>query len=333
MSKRVQLVVLFVLVAAASAWLGAQEQPAAKPTTQEFWVQRTPGGKGYVAPNKPHHKISDVKAKHKGQTNWRETAVKDGEAIAEYVSVAPGGKLSPRLHPAVPTLFVVFEGEMRWQIENQEQFTAKRGSMVHVPAWTIFSYDSVGSVPAVFIEVNAAHYEPVFPATSPAPAALPGRVVTKMHFNQRTPTPYVAPNRPHFNLHESIAAGRGGGVFINTPHMYANANFGFADPNDPANPNRGRGRGGRGRGAAEPVATINPNAPGGHLHPDNVEWWIVLTGQIEAKFEAGHFIASEGDILYAPPQMLHAMSNYGPGGSCRIAIGWYNPEHFDPVAP
>ena len=82
-----------------------------------------------------------------------------------------------------------------------------------------------------------------------------------------------------------------------------------------------------------PVATINPDAPGGHLHPDNVEWWIVLTGQIEAKFEAGHFIASEGDILYAPPQMLHAMANYGPGGSCRVAIGWYNPEHFDPVAP
>ena len=90
MSTRVQWVALFVVVAAASAWLGAQEQPAAKPTTQEFWVQRTPGGEKLVAPNKHHHKISDVKAKHKGQTNWRETAVKDGEAIAEYVSVAPG---------------------------------------------------------------------------------------------------------------------------------------------------------------------------------------------------------------------------------------------------
>jgi mannose-6-phosphate isomerase-like protein (cupin superfamily) len=154
-----------------------------------------------------------------------------------------------------------------------------------------------------------------------------------MRFNQRKPTPYVAPNRPHFNLHDSVAAGRGGGVFINTPHMYANANYGFADPNDPANPNRGRGRGGPARGAGTPIATLNPSAPGGHLHPDNVEWWIVLTGQIEAKMEAGHFIASEGDILYAPPQMLHAMANYGPGGSCRIAIGWYDPEHFDPVAP
>jgi mannose-6-phosphate isomerase-like protein (cupin superfamily) len=190
MNRRVRLVALFVFVAAAGAWLGAQEQAAPRPAVQEFWVQRTPGGEKLAAPNKYHHKISDVKAKHKGQANWRETAVRDGEAIAEYVSVAPGTKLSPRLHPAVPTLFAVFEGEMRWQIENQEEFTAKRGSLVHVPAWTIFSYESTGSAPAVFIEVNVAHYEPVFPATSPAPAALPGRVVTKMHFNQRTPTPY-----------------------------------------------------------------------------------------------------------------------------------------------
>ena len=330
MSKRVRLVAVFVLVTAAGAWLGAQEQPGARPT-QEFWIQRVAGGKGYVPPNKPHTKLSDLKAKYKGQSSWRETAVKDGESVADYVSMAPGAKLSPRLHPATPTLFVVFEGEMRWQIEKQEEFIAKRGSMVHVPSWTIFSYEVTSPAPAVFIEVNAAHYEPVYPATSPAPAALPGRVVTKTRFNERTPTPYVAPNRPHFNLHDSIAAGRGGGVFINTPHMYANANFGFADPNDPANPNRGRG--GRGRGGAPPqIGTINPNVPGGHMHPDNVEWWIVLTGQISAKFEAGHFIASEGDVLYAPPYMLHAMANHGPGGSCRIAIGWYNPEHFDPVA-
>ena len=44
MSKRVGLIAVSVLVAAAGAWLGAQEQPAAMPTTQEFWVQRTPGG-------------------------------------------------------------------------------------------------------------------------------------------------------------------------------------------------------------------------------------------------------------------------------------------------
>jgi mannose-6-phosphate isomerase-like protein (cupin superfamily) len=324
MSARLRSVTLVVFLIAGT-WLGAQEAPK-----QEFWVQKVKTV-AYVPPNKPHTKLSDLKAKYKNQANWKETVLKDGESQADYVSMAPGTKVSPRLHPATPTLFVVFGGEIRWRIENQEEFTAKRGSMVHVPAWTIFSYDVVGTVPAVFIEVNAAHYYPVYPATSPAPAALPGRVITKTRFDGRTPTPYVAPNRPHFNLHDSIAAGRGGGVFVRTGHMYANANFGFADPNDPANPNRGRGGAGRGT-PPPPIATINPNVPGGHLHPDNVEWWIVLTGQISAKFEVGHFIASEGDVLYAPPTMLHAMANHGPGGSCRIAIGWYDPEHFDPVA-
>ena len=80
MSKRVRSVVLFVLVASATAWLGAQEQPTAKPTTQEFWIQRVAGGKGYVPPNKPHTKLSDLKAKYKGQGSWKETVVKDGES-------------------------------------------------------------------------------------------------------------------------------------------------------------------------------------------------------------------------------------------------------------
>jgi mannose-6-phosphate isomerase-like protein (cupin superfamily) len=191
-------------------------------------------------------------------------------------------------------------------------------------------------VPAIFIEVNAIHFDNVFPATDPPPAALPGRAVVKAAFNQRKPTPYGGANKPHFNLYDSIKANpaRPAGVQMLADHMYANANYGFADPNDPANPNRGN-PGGRGRGrGAEPEESgppYDPRVPGGHLHPGNVEWWIVLTGHISAKFEVGSYIAEEGDVLYAPPYMLHAMANYGPGGSCRIAIGWYNPEHFNPV--
>ncbi len=73
MSKRVRLVALFVLVAAASAWLGAQEQPTAKPT-QEFWIQRAPGGKGYVPPNKPHHQTFGPE----GQTQGPEFVERNG---------------------------------------------------------------------------------------------------------------------------------------------------------------------------------------------------------------------------------------------------------------
>ena len=119
MSKRVGLVALVALVAAAGTWLGAQEQQTASlPRSSGSSVPRA--AKATCRPTSPITKLSDLKAKHKGQSSWRETVVKDGESIADYVSMAPGTKLSPRLHPATPTLFVVFEGEMRWQIENQE---------------------------------------------------------------------------------------------------------------------------------------------------------------------------------------------------------------------
>jgi mannose-6-phosphate isomerase-like protein (cupin superfamily) len=163
MSARV-LSTTLPLVIAAGVWIGAQEAPK----RQEFWVQKIKETV-YVPPNKPLTKLADLKAKYKGQGAWKETVLKDGESQADYASMVPGTKVSPRLHPATPTLVVVFEGEMRWQIENQESFVAKRGSMVNIPSWTIFSYEVIGTVPAVFIEVNAIHFDNVFPATDRRP--------------------------------------------------------------------------------------------------------------------------------------------------------------------
>jgi mannose-6-phosphate isomerase-like protein (cupin superfamily) len=326
MNVRAGVGVLLMLVTTGT-WLSAQQPVAGAPAgasgnpTQEFWIQKAKGS--YEAPQNPITRLSDLKAKYKGQQAWRQIAVRDGELQAEYQSVAPGTKILPRLHPGTASFLVVFEGEMRWQIENQQPFTAKRGSIVNIPSYTIFSYDVTSSVPAVFIEVNPIHFDTIYPTSEPPPAPLPGRELIKAAFNGRRPSPYVAPNKPHWNLHDSIVANpaRPGGVQVLTDHLYANANYGFADPNDPSNPNRA---------IAKPAAR-GPGAP--HLHPGNAEWWIVLTGQISGKFETGEVIGSEGDILYAGPYMLHQMSNYGPGGSCRVAIGWFNPDHFDPVRP
>ena len=111
--------------------------------------------------------------------------------------------------------------------------------------------------------------------------------------------------------------------------MYANANYGFADPNDPLNPNRGNPAGRVGRGAAPPAGPFNPKVPFGHLHADSAEWWIVLTGHISGKFETGEVIGAEGDILYAPPFTWHQMANSGPGPSCRLTFGAYDPVNFN----
>ena len=328
MRVRVRIVAMLMTVAT-GAWLSAQQAAPGQATNgadnppQYFWLQKAKGE--YASPQQPIHRLADLKAKYKGQNAWREVVVRDGELQAEYQSVPAGTNVSPRMHPSTASFLVVFEGEMAWQIENQQPFTAKRGSIVNIPGYTIFSYQVTSSVPAVFIEVNPIHFDTVYPATEPAPAALPGREVIKAAYNGRRPKPYTAPNKPHWNLHDSIVANpaRPGGVQVLTEHLYANANYGFADPNDPANPNRGQTRARPGGGAAA--------AGGPHLHPGNAEWWIVLVGQISGKFETGEVIGSEGDVLYAPPYMLHQMSNHGPGGSCRVAIGWFNPDHFDPV--
>jgi mannose-6-phosphate isomerase-like protein (cupin superfamily) len=324
------------LLVAGAAWLNSEPLSSQGPgggrggtPPQQYWVQKTKGGV-YVPPNKPLVKLTDLKAKYKGRPTWREVVVKDNELQAEYNGAAVGTKVSPRFHPGTASFLVVFEGEMRWEIENQEPFTAKRGSIVNIPAWTMFSFEVVGSAPAVWIDVNPVHFDTVFPVTSPAPQVLPGAVLTKTQFNRRA-APYAAPNKPHWNLHDSVKATpeRPGGVQVLTEHLYANANYGFADPNDPANPNRGNPAAG-GRGAQAPASNepFDPSKPFGHLHPGSAEWWIVLVGQISGRFETGEVIGSEGDVLYAPPYTWHQMANRGAGASCRLAIGAYDPVNF-----
>ena len=335
MTPSIRMLAAALLVGAA-AWLiaeplASQGPPGGRGGTppQQYWVQKTKGGV-YLPPNKPLVKLADLKAKYKGRSSWSEVVVKDTELQAEYHSASVGTKVSPRFHPGTASFLVVFEGEMQWEVENQSPFTAKRGSIVNIPAWTMFSFEVVGGANATWIEVNPVHYDTVFPVTSPPPAAAPGAVLTKTQFNRR-PAAYQAPNQPHWNLHDSVKANpqRPGGVQVLTEHLYANANYGFADPNDPANPNRGNpaagGRGGQAPASDEP---FNPKVPFGHLHPGSAEWWIVLTGQISGKFETGEVIGSEGDVLYAPPYTWHQMANRGAGASCRLAIGAYDPVNF-----
>jgi mannose-6-phosphate isomerase-like protein (cupin superfamily) len=282
----------------------------------------------FIPPNKPLTRLADLKKKHAGQANWKEMAVRDKELQAEYNSAAPGTKLSPRFHAGFSNIMVVFEGEMRWEIENQTPFVATRGSIVNIAPMTIYSYEVTGTKPAIWIDVNPAHVDTVYQNEPPAVA---GAVPTKITFN-RQPAKYVEPNMPHWNLFESAKAHpeAPGGVRVHTEHFYANANYGFADPNDPLNPNRGNPAGRGGRGAA-PTGPFDPKVPFGHLHADSAEWWMVMVGQISGRFESGEVIGSEGDILYAPPFTWHQMGNRGPGPSCRLTFGAYDPVNFNNV--
>ena len=80
---------LFAVVTATVGQNRPQEEPswAPKPVEPTKWVP----------PNKPHTKLSEVKAKHKGKDDWREVAVSDDHLHAEYISMAAGGKVSQTL--------------------------------------------------------------------------------------------------------------------------------------------------------------------------------------------------------------------------------------------
>jgi mannose-6-phosphate isomerase-like protein (cupin superfamily) len=325
-----------VLVGGCVALLGARraEPPAGVPGGQggragrgsappaTYWVAKTKGGL-YVPPNKPLTRLSDLKARHTGQATWTELVVKDADMQAEYNSAAPGTKISRRFHPDTRDFMVVIDGEMHFDIEGQESFDATRGSIVNIPRSTIFAYEITGSRAALWVDMNQINFQTLFPGDGPAPAAPPGAEVIKVSFS-RTPGADTPPNMPHWNLFEAAKAGPPGGPRVLEDHMFANPIYGFADPNDPLNPDR-RAVPENGRGAAPaPSAPFNPNSVFGHLHAGPAEWWIVQSGRITARFEnTGEFVGIEGDILYAPPFMWHQMGFQGAGPSCRLAIGAY----------
>src|SRR6185503_905488 len=104
----------------------------------------------YVAPHKPHTKLADLKAAHKGQSNWRQLIVNDEHLRSEYVQAAPGTKAPKQVHPDTRAWWVVMEGQVRFDIEGQQPVTASRGGMVQVPMQTFFSYEVTGDKPALF---------------------------------------------------------------------------------------------------------------------------------------------------------------------------------------
>jgi hypothetical protein len=106
--------------------------------------------------------------------------------------------------------------------------------------------------------------------------------------------------------------------------VFANPIYGYADPDDPQNPNHGNPasgvRGGaRGRGNTGPFTT---NSVFGHMHPGPPGWWIVQSGQVTWRFEnTGEFVGSEGDILYAAPMTWHQMGFQGSWAFVPLALG------------
>src|SRR5262245_40581027 len=96
----------------------AQEVPS--------WAPKPDNLPKYTGPHKPHTKLADVKAKHKGEKAWHEVVVDDDHLRTEYIQAPPGAKVGRRFHPDTRAWWVVLEGQIRFEIEGQEPVLARK---------------------------------------------------------------------------------------------------------------------------------------------------------------------------------------------------------------
>jgi hypothetical protein len=143
----------------------------------------------------------------------------------------------------------------------------------------------------------------------------------KVSFVHRPP-PYNPPNQLYFNTLEAIATCKVH-VAVQDDHLFANPALGYVNPAD-----NKCGGGGLNTGSGRPIkpgAIFNTSVPFGHLHSGAVEWWIIQVGQESGRFENhGEYHATEGDVMYVPPNTWHETTADTPSGpSVRLAMGAY----------
>lgn len=283
--------VLFALLASSAA-------------AQVLWA---PKGKPaqYVAPHKPHTKLADLKAKHKGQASWRELIVDDVHLRSDYISAAPGTRHPPALHPDTRSWWVVLEGEVRFEIETVEPFTARKGSMVQVPMQTLFTYEVTGKEPALFFETNIAGARMLYAEQSAAPK-LAGFDWVRASFPNRRVAQFEGNNKPHVTFDEVarlLDTGKVKGTQRIVEDDRGAANFIYGYEKD--------------------LPPLNPKARG-HYHPEGAEYWLIMSGQIRYPIEGiGVIIANPGDVVYVPSHTFHFPRWYGAEPSCRLAMNGF----------
>ena len=260
---------------------------------------------GWTAPNKPHWKLSELLASHKGQTAWKETVVADPLLHADYIQLAPGTKTKRQFHPDNPVWWVMQAGTVQFNIEGQPPIMATKGFLVQAPYRNIYSMEVMGSTPALFLEVTVTGSPVMYPINE-TPTLVADIDFVKVRINGKKN--YDAKNKPFLDFNGMIAEGKNpAGAFVYDDRAFANIIRG--------NPQ-----------------TDNPKDKG-HFHEVSGEFWFILEGQIEYKIGSlPIFLADQGDIVYVPKGMWHRAHHGGTGTSTRLAMNGY-PEMLHNYQP
>jgi mannose-6-phosphate isomerase-like protein (cupin superfamily) len=278
-----------VLVALAGAASAADRAPSIL-----AWSPKPVPLTAWVAPNRPHWKLSEILAKHAGQKAWTENLVEDRDFSAKYIQMAPGQKTEPRFYADSRIFWVVQDGQIRFHIQGQPDFVASKGFLVQVPFRIPYSMETVGDKPALRFEVIQSGATPLYPIDQ-TPPSTPGKHYIKVRFSGQGA--YDAVNHPYLDFEKDVVAANGkGGPFVKDDKTFANII--------------------RGHGAPPP-----PTTDFGHFHVDYSEFWFVLEGKVDYLLEGQKlFTADEGDVVYAPQGRWHRASFGGTGMATRLAI-------------
>ncbi|MBI4905831.1 MAG: cupin domain-containing protein [Acidobacteria bacterium] len=268
----------------------------------------------YSGPHKPHTKLSELKAKHKGKTMWSEVIVDDKHLRSDYLFLPPGKGHPKAMHPDTRAWWVVMEGEVRFSFETKEPFVARKGSIVQVPMQTFFEYEVVGAQPALIFETNIAGAKTLYADKKDAPL-MPGHEWIAVTPRGRTIGNWTRNNKPH-NTYDDLAAKLEKGELKGTQRIVEDD-----------------------RGAANFIYGHNSKLPPldekarGHYHPEGAEYWLIMSGKIRYPIEkVGVIIAEAGDVVYVPAYTWHFPRWWGDGPSCRLALNGfpYIAHLFDP---
>ena len=117
--------------------------------------------------------------------------------------MAPGAKTPRRLHPDTRAWWIVQDGQIRFTIDGQEPFVARKGFLVQVPYRNVYSMETVGDTPSLRLEVNIGGATTMYPADE-KPASLPGFNFVKVRIDGKGS--YDARNKPFVDFN-AVAAG------------------------------------------------------------------------------------------------------------------------------
>ena len=169
---RILIAPLALLVLAGSALAQTPAPaPAAAPRILKYSLAPRPDPlTPWTLPNKPHWRLVELLAAHKGEPRWSQTLVQDRTFTGRYIQMAPGEKTKRLFYPDNEIFWVVQSGQMRVSIDGLEPFVAGKSVVVQVPQRTAFHVETLGNEPVLRFEVTYTGMPPVYAGRKRHPA-------------------------------------------------------------------------------------------------------------------------------------------------------------------